>query len=271
MPRPRALCLVPHYFGVGQEFTGGSTSTASRNGRRRIVERTVAWLKRLSPLFDPTVLVYGMEGQVLHPIDVDVASRISSPHFIPWTVFEDIGKELDRYDYFLVVEDDILVPVSALRRMIAARRDLADNEILFPNRLELLHGLPVIPDLYFLPRWTGYVRAWRRRQWHEAVNAHSAFLFMDRAQMTKALEATDFSKPEILKGSYMYMDAAFFAAHRNFRLLRERAIVPRHFVFHQDSWSVRHKIRTWDAIRSHVSRYGRKELQWPGTPKDAAD
>jgi len=47
----------------------------------------------------------------------------------------------------------------AIARMTSVAQDLETNEILFPNRLEFLRGLPLVPDLYFLQRWTGFSRS----------------------------------------------------------------------------------------------------------------
>ena len=257
----KALCLVPHFFGAGGYF-GGSSSINAAKRRRRIVTRTIAQLKSLSVILDPTVLVYGVGDQSLVTPDVDVSARLDTPLRLVWLLFQDIEQQLDAYDYFLVVEDDILVPRGVIARMMSAAPDLGANEILFPNRLEFLHGLPLVPDLYFLQKWTGFSRDWNGERWHEAANPNSGFLFMNRAQMTSVCARNDFTKPEVGADSYTYVDAAFSRAHRDFRLLRERTIIPRHCLFHQDSWSVRHKVRIITAAKSHFSRYAREDLQW---------
>jgi hypothetical protein len=262
----KTLCLVPHFFGPTATFVGGATSTGAPARRRRMVLRTVAQIKKLSGVIDPTVLIYGMAGRTLVAPDVDVSARVASPEQLLWPLFQDIGKYLHAYEYFLVAEDDILIPRSVIGRMIAAARDLNADEILFPNRLELLRGFPVVPDLYFLQQWTGYSRAWNGAEWHEAVNPNSGFLFMHRTQMAKVFERTDFSKPEIASDCFNYIDAAFCTAHRGFRLMRERNIIPKHYVFHQDSWSVRQRVKIHNAVKSHLARYGRKDLQWYQSP-----
>jgi hypothetical protein len=67
-------------------------------------------------------------------------------------------------------------------------------------------------------------------------------LFMSRRQLAHVFETADFAKPVRGPKGY-YMAAAFRHAHRDFRLLRERTLIPRHFVVHQDSWLARNMTR----------------------------
>ena len=240
IPR-RALCIVPHYFGPNPAFVGGSTDLANRAKRHRIVNRTIRQLRRLSAVIPFDIEVHGLAKASVVPIDVDVSSISSNPDHILWAAFRLIGDRLGAYDYFLVVEDDILVPRPTLHRMLYAAADLPENEILLPNRIVLIAGLPVVVDLTSIPNWTGYSRVWNGQTWHEACNPHSAMLFMSRQQMQHVINTTDFSKPEISIG--YYMASCFAKAHRNFRLLRERTWLPRHFVYHQD-FSARRKSRS---------------------------
>jgi hypothetical protein len=168
--------------------------------------------------------------------------------YILWKAFADTRNRLDHYDYFLFLEDDLLIPRMVVRRMMAAAKDLGPREILFPNRIEFIRGLPFTVDLIFLPEWTGYSRVWRGRVWHEAKHPHSGLLFMSRKQLAHAFETVDFTKPEIVSVGY-YMGSAFQKAHRDFRLLRERSIIPTHFVIHQDRWLPRSRFPLKKAIQ----------------------
>jgi hypothetical protein len=63
-------------------------------------------------------------------------------------------------------------------------------------------------------------------------------LFMSPRQMAHVCHTVDFSRPQIFEQTY-FMAAAFRVAHRDFRLLRERPVIPMHFVTHQDNWTHR--------------------------------
>jgi hypothetical protein len=58
MPRPKALCIVAHFFGPS-EFPGGSTLSENRAARQKIVQRTIRQIKRLNSIIDVDLLVYG--------------------------------------------------------------------------------------------------------------------------------------------------------------------------------------------------------------------
>jgi len=258
--RPKVLCIVAHFFGQSK-FRGGSTAGANADRRKRVVKRTIAQIKRLSPLLEPDLCIYGFEGQSLVPIDVDVSSRVASPLHIPWAAFEDAKRHFQHYDFLLYLEDDILVPRRVLARMMAAAKDLAPREILFPNRVEFPRGFPIAVDLYYVPQWTGYSKRWRGRRWHEAVHPHSAMLFMSKEQIASVFDTTDFSNPR--RTCFDFQASVLAEAHKGFRLLRERSVIPTHFVVHQDSWIIRNKTSMLRAIGSHLSgyRFGREPAQ----------
>ncbi len=241
MHRPRTLCLISHYFGFAEDipggFIGGSHDQARRARRERAVKRTIVWLKRLSSLLRVEIAVGGMPGKNILPIDIDCSDRIVSSFHIIWHLLAEAQRQFDNYDNIMVLEDDILVPSSTIRRMLDARPELVGtHDIIFPNRIELAYGLPVAVDLIVWPGWKGQSITWRGRKWYEANNPHSGFLFIGKHQADKFL-AIDFANPTRTIGELT--TSAFERAHSGYRLFREKRLIPRHYIFHQDSWCVR--------------------------------
>jgi hypothetical protein len=254
MIRSRTLCLIPHYFGpienIPGGFSGGSQDEAQRVRRERVVRRTVAWLKRLSSIMDVEIAVGGVKGKNILPIDIDYSGRIASSFHILWYLLADGQRQFDQYDNILVLEDDILVPRRTIWRMVLAAKELIDtNDIIFPNRIELAFGMPAAVDLIAWRGWKGSSITWQSRTWYEAKNPHSAFLFLSKRQGNKFLEM-DFSRPSRTIGEFT--TSAFALAHSGYRLFREKCAIPRHYVFHQDSWCMRNGISRLRIIERFV-------------------
>jgi hypothetical protein len=219
-------------------FSGGSHDEARRARRERVVRRAITWIKRLSSIMDLEIAVGGIQGKNILPIDIDYSGRIASSFHILWHLLADAQRQFDQYDYILVLEDDILVPRRTIRRMVLAAEELAGTQdIIFPNRIELAFGIPVAVDLIALPGWKGQSITWQSRTWYEAINPHSAFLFLGRRQCDKFLEI-DFSLPIRTIGGE-FTTSALERAHSGYRLFREKRAIPRHCIFHQDSWCMR--------------------------------
>ena len=257
MARPRTLCLIPHYFGPAENipggFNGGSHDEARRARRERAVKRTVIWLKRLSSITSVEIAVGGIQGRNILPIDIDYSGRIASTFHILWHLLADAQQQFDNYDYILVLEDDILVPRRTIQRMVIAGQELAHtNNIIFPNRIELAAGMPVAVDLIAVRGWKGQSITWQSQTWYEANNPHSGFLFISRRQGDRFLEM-DFTCPT--RTMHEFTTSAFERAHSGYRLLRERRMIPRHYVFHQDSWCARMGINRLRIMERFVRAY----------------
>ena len=154
-----------------------------------------------------------------------------------------------------MLEDDILVPEQTIARMLAASRELADlRHLIFPNRIEFILGVPAIPDLLALRGWTGRRVDWRSQTWHQAANPHSAVLFLGRHQ-SEEFRKVDFSRPHLTIGEYT--TSAFERAHSGYMLFREKRVIPRHYVIHQDSWLRRNSsdISFGKIVRRHLRHY----------------
>lgn len=248
----RALCVIPHYFGV-TDFSGGSTDLKNSESRKRFVERTITQVWRLNSLFNIDVVICGIDGKSLVSLDLDVTNQVNSSQHVAWAALAYLGSRLEAYDYFLYVEDDILIPKFVLRRMILASQKLEANEIFLPNRVEFLFGCPVAVDLFALPGWTSYCKTLQGKSLGEAVNPHSGLLFMSRAQWELVCREVDFTKPQVTIGAYVA--SALARAHQGFHLLRERSIIPTHFVIHQDCWIIRNNVSRRNAFKAHLNGY----------------
>jgi hypothetical protein len=258
MARPRTLCLVAHYFGAPEDSVAAlaaCTNVAAQAHREQVVKRTVAWLKRLSACLDMDIVIGGVRGKNLLPLDIDYTGELETHWHILWRLFADAQRQLDNYEYLLVLEDDILVPRHTIERMLAAGRELEDvRHAIFPNRIEFLRGFPVVPDLIALPGWTAQTINWRSKTWYRAKNPHSAILFLGRHQ-SEEFRKVDFSRPHITIGEYT--TSAFERAHSGYSLFRERTRFPVHCVIHQDGWC-RRKLGQFgfgSLVRSHLALY----------------
>ena len=213
------------------------TDVLARPRRERIVKRAIAWLRRLSTQLYLEIVVVGIRGKNILPLDVDYAGQIKSHWHILWRLFADAQHNLDDYDYLLVLEDDVLVPRRTIARMLAANHEFANKRhAIFPNHTEFFCGLLVNPDLVAMPGWTGQTINWRSKTWYQATNPHSAILFLGRHQ-SEGFRKVDFSWPRITLGEYT--TSAFERAHSGYMLFREKSRIPSHFVVHRDSW-IRH-------------------------------
>ena len=85
--------------------------------------------------FDMEIRVCGFPDFSLLPIDLDL-SEIREPQHIVYASIERMFKGLDDYDYFLNIEDDILVADEVIEASIAFNASSTLNEVYLPNRME---------------------------------------------------------------------------------------------------------------------------------------
>jgi hypothetical protein len=201
--------------------------------RRPVVQTTLAGVRALP--FEMVVRVCGFPNHALVPIDLDL-SEIGEPKHIVYASIERMFKDLDAYDYFLNIEDDILVSDQVIETCMAFSACSELNEIYLPNRMEWgENGSLYCVDLF---AWPGWNEAFRR-QYHNttlgvAINPHSAFSFLSREQMKYAASRVDLSRRDILFGGYMV--SAFLNVQAPFILWRSRSNLLDHHVIHLDNW-----------------------------------
>ncbi|MDT8407005.1 MAG: hypothetical protein RQ715_07120 [Methylococcales bacterium] len=226
--KPRILCLVPHYFGQQSAFVGKSTRSGLEQ-RQAIVKQT---LQQLNTLPHCEVKACGIEGQ--SAIVLDWLFDCPDPRLLVYEVIYALEKKLPDYDYFMVVEDDILVPAATVHNILAFDRHHPKHYCLHPNRLEIDRQGKKCIDLLAMPGWLDATLTFHGKTLQTAVNPHSAFMMLSRAKLAMALSQIDTTFKGIIVGGYMA--SAFAHIHSPFQLFRCRDDLDFHHVIHLDHW-----------------------------------
>lgn len=230
---PKILCYLNHFYGRSSSEVEYGSAVTSRTVRRDIVERTVTALRALP--FDVDLQICGFREQALVPVDIDLSS-IGEPQHI---VYESLERMLDavaRYDYFLNLEDDILIDARTLERMMAFEAAASVNEVLLPNRVETNSTKATYcVDLLAAPGWKGLSHQFDGLALDVANNPHSGLLFLSRRQLQYARDRVQWSRRERFTGGFMA--SAYANAHLPFLLWRSKRNVDGHCVVHLDRWA----------------------------------
>jgi len=229
--RPTLLCHVNHYFGHGSEFSGKSTR-GNPDTRTKIVQQVVDAIRRLP--MDVDLRVCGFPGSALVPVDLDLSS-IGDPRHIVYASIEQMFDLTDDYDYFLNIEDDILIDAQAVASMVRFAATAEINEVYLPNRMERdADGGLFCVDRVAIPGWTGLVGVFDGVAIDSAVNPHAGLMFLTRQQMTYARSRVDLSRRAQFLGGHMA--SAFANVHQPFLLWRAKSDELAHHVLHLDPW-----------------------------------
>lgn len=215
----RCLCLVVHYFNPKGSFDGRSKHQ-DHLVRRRIVERALFSLKALR---DFDVRVCGHGGHSLVPVDFDLSDRTDNPQFLVFEALQMLHEFKESYDYFLVVEDDILFSADVWRSVLAFDEQYAESSsqrwIFHPNRIEYRYGqAPFCIDLAVVRSRIGEPISYEGRELQEHENPHSGLLLVNRAKLDIIAQEVDPSfRGSVIGGP---MASAFAYYHKSFRLFR---------------------------------------------------
>jgi Glycosyl transferase family 64 domain len=226
---PRVLCYINHYYGPSINFVGKS-STQSPEVRRAVVQRTLAAVRESIPHAE--IKVCGVPGRSLLPIDLPF--ELSDPRHLVYASLDHMADQLDRYDWFVNLEDDIELNPRAFQNALEFEAESLPNECLLPNRLEEGPEGTNCPDLRAIPGWTQQERKFRGRTFRVAVNPHSALLMLSRRKLSYALQHIDRTYRGLVIGAAMA--SAYAHYHRPFSLYRSFFEPEFHSVRHQDQW-----------------------------------
>lgn len=235
----KILCYVCHYFGKSNKgFSGKSSDSSKLEERKNTVEKCIEQLKTLG---DVTLKVCGIEGYSAVPIDMSFDHLVDNPTDIVYQTLAELRKEVDNYDYFICIEDDIFVPKEAIENVIEFDKTSLVNEILHPNRLETDSvGTVYCTDLFANRNWTMMMRKYKGKDMRVAFNPHSALAIFSQEKFRYALEHTD---PDYREICFAYsMDSAFAYYHAPFVLWRYYNDVTTHVVRHENVWKDAPKI-----------------------------
>jgi hypothetical protein len=101
--------------------------------RYKVVQTAVAAIRALP--FEVAVRVCGFPASSLLPIDLDL-SEIGDPMLIIYESIERMFSALADYDYFLNIEDDVLVSKEMFENCIYFNSVSNLDEVYLPNRME---------------------------------------------------------------------------------------------------------------------------------------
>jgi hypothetical protein len=229
----RCLCLFIHYFNPQGPF-GGRSKHQDPHLRRRIVERALYSLRALAAL---DVRVCGHQGQSLVPLDVDLADRTSNPQFLVFEALQLLQEFSQSYDYFLVVEDDLLLSADVFHNVLQFDAEYGERSqqrwIFHPNRIEYRRGqAPFCIDLAVVRRRLGEPITFHGRQLQEHENPHSGLLLLNRQKLSIIANEVD----PAFRGSVIGgpMASAFAHYHQPFRLFRQIDGLDLHTIQHLD-------------------------------------
>lgn len=261
--RPRVLCYVVHYYrtsdayhGTSRAYVGRSTNSAAEQ-RRAVVTQVIDALRALPGRVD--VKVCGVPEAALVPIDIDL-SAVREPQHFSFEAIEHMVRSRAGYDWFVCVEDDVLISSGVFDRMRRFERDAELNEVLLPNRLEeSAPGRTYCVDLLAHPGWRGDRREYEGLRLDIATNPHSGLISLSRRQLDYAITRVDLTRRDVTVGGYL--TSALANLHEPFLLWRTRDDLDAHHVRHLDTWTSAAPIihlagntidRTPPDVRGHV-------------------
>ena len=236
----RILCYVNHFFGQNTFFEGKSSLPPGTNKldlekravkRKEHVETVINQLKEIE---GADVKICGIKDKSLVPIDIEFNHIKDRPLCLIYESLNHMAKHVDQYDYFINIEDDVLLPKETFERIFEFDKQFLVNEIFLPNRLEESHtGDLYCVDLKAIPGWTHQQKKVNDRAIKVAINPHSAILILSRQKLHYALKFIDsnFREPFL----YNELDSAFAYFHSPFSLYRS-VDVKFHYVKHLDNW-----------------------------------
>jgi hypothetical protein len=189
---------------------------------------------RTLPQAEVDLRLCGVRGNALLPLDIDYA-HLEDPTQLVYESLYDMASHVDEYDYFINVEDDVLMPHATWLNVLEFDRTCLVNEILHPNRLEVDDtGFRYCVDLYGNPMWTHQMKRFRGHTLRVAVTPHSGILIMSRDKLRYALNEIDRSFRGIVFARGMESALAHF--HAPFSLYRVADDLEFHHVLHLDRW-----------------------------------
>lgn len=227
----KTLCFVNHYYNPKPkkgEFIGGSTTRSE--AREKIVKKVISTLKEI-PGCD--VKVCGMKGFSVVDIDHDFTGI--HPTLIPYESLNLMREFVDAYDYFINIEDDILLKEDVLKNVIAFDKESELNELFLPNRIETKDEKPFFVDLEAITGWQeGKEKVFNNMLLKVANTHHSGVMVVSTKKFKAMTKALDPNYRETFFGGPMASAFAYF--HSPFTLYRNAGFTDFHSVEHLDHW-----------------------------------
>jgi len=247
------LIVVPHFFNTGayKQLMFGSHEARNASKRNQIIEHSKQALENeLNSNGIKYDLVYlGIKESNLMNLQVYVEP--ADPRFLPWIAFDFAYSQIAKYDFVMILEDDIEIESGTLTQLLQLYNLLEPNDALIPNRIEVLDGIRYCTDLVAMPGWKRSSFNISSFTVREPINIHSGFLLMGREKFKSAYEQKPFEAPTLIIGDYMA--SAFANMHSNFRILRSIPVTNSMTVLHHDNWAKR-MIDNRQASKSEIDK-----------------
>jgi hypothetical protein len=227
----KILCFVNHYYNPNQEkgFKGGSTVNTDK--RQKAVLTAIEQLKKLP---NCEVKICGLKGFTVQGIEVDIDFTGIKPWNLVYESLNYMHNFVNDYDYFINIEDDILLKSDVINNVIEFDKLHKINEVFLPNRIEIDGQQCRFVDLGSGWKKDSPMLQFKNHLLKVANNFHSAILMLRTDKYKYAYNLLDSNFREIWWGGPMASAYAYF--HIPFQLYRNSQLTKFHVVEHLDHW-----------------------------------
>jgi len=247
----KVLCFVNHYYNPNQQegFTGGSTVKGNTN-REQVVPQVV---KTLRDIPNCDVRVCGLQGFTVPDVDVDIDFTGIKPWNLVYESLNYMNNFVDQYDYFINIEDDILLKEDVINNVIEFDKKNDIDKVFLPNRIEI-EG----KECRFVDLKNGWKKGistiiFKGNVLRVANNFHSAVLILSTRKYRYAYNMLDHGFREVWWGGPMASAYAYF--HIPFKLYRNSQLTEFHSVVHLDHW------KCYDEHNKGYLNIGREKIE----------
>jgi hypothetical protein len=235
----RILVVIPHFFNKDNHTSSyfGSHQTENFHFRKNIVKRSHAsLLKEIESCGLIHEIIYlGISGSSL--INTQVKVSPNDPRYLPWIAFDYAYAHAHRFDFVMVLEDDLEIDQGTLEPLLRINSKVGCNRTLIPNRIEIYKGVSYCTDLVAMPGWKGPRFSYHGMQIREPVNIHSGFLLLGAKRFVEAYDERPFKVPTQIIGDFMA--SAFANMHANQEIVRFVPTTAGITIKHNDNWAMR--------------------------------
>ena len=222
------ICLFVHYYDKKGKFEGKS-KRQDINIRSNIVSKSFDSLNSLG-FVDVLVCGYGKKNII--DIHIDMNKYTNDPRLMMYEALCSLYKYRNDYDYFMVVEDDILVKSDVFENVFSFDASGKACNIFHPNRIENNGNRTFCVDTEFFGTFRDKLMTFKGRELAVHENPHSGILLVNRDKLDIIKENVDHS----YRGRFIggYMASAFAHFHKPFQLFRVRDGLDFHTIEHLD-------------------------------------
>lgn len=220
--------FIIHYYNKDGIFKGKSTR-GNPAIRKMSAERTIEAARNVK---GADVFVCGFPGSSLVDIDIDASKINSDPRLISYETLASLRKYSGLYDYFAVVEDDILINGDTFGNIIHFDRHHDARAIFLPNRIEVKGNIIACVDTDLNPNKTDKQLTYRGRTLRVYENPNSSIFIVNAEKLEIIKAEVDHSFRGLVVGGPMASAMAHF--HKPFDLYRVDDGLDFHTVQHLD-------------------------------------